>query len=118
MKSFCIIFFAGAVLITLAGCGGQPGNKPVADTNATTSPATAPADYLGALDKAHKAAIKVTDVASIHQAIQAFKVDNDRFPKDLNELVQEKYLPRLPDAPYGMKLVYDASLGKVKVVRE
>ena len=118
MKNLCTLPLTAALLLALAGCGDQQGSPKPADTNATTSPATAPADYLGALDKAQKSAAKVTDVASINQAIQAFKVDNDRFPKDLNELVQEKYLPRVPEAPYGMKLVYDANLGKVKVVRQ
>ena len=40
------------------------------------------------------------------------------YPKDLNELVTEKYLPRLPEPPYGMKFVYDANTGQAKVVQK
>ena len=47
-----------------------------------------------------------------------FNVEKGRNPKDLDELVTEKYLPKLPAAPYGMKLVYDAAAGKVKVVKQ
>ena len=43
-------------------------------------------------------------------------VENGRNPKDLNELVEKKTIPKLPDAPRGMKLDYDATAGKVKVV--
>ncbi len=119
MKSLWTPILAVAAAAGLTGCGEQTDGKKAAETNAaTTSPMTAPADYLGALDKAQKTAGKVTEVASINQAIQTFKVDHDRFPKDLNELVQEKYLPQVPAAPYGMKLVYDASTGKVKVIRQ
>jgi hypothetical protein len=38
------------------------------------------------------------------------------FPKDLNELVEKKYIAQIPSAPNGMKIVYDASKGDVQVV--
>ena len=39
----------------------------------------------------------------------------DTSPKTVNELVQEKFIPQIPPAPAGMKLVYDADSGKVSV---
>jgi hypothetical protein len=33
-------------------------------------------------------------------------------------LVQQKYIPKLPDTPFGTKLVYDAADGTVKVVKQ
>jgi hypothetical protein len=66
--------------------------------------------------KAKKASEKTIDTASLNQAVQLFQASEGRLPKDLNELVTEKYLPRLPDAPYGMQIVYDASTGQVKVL--
>jgi hypothetical protein len=39
-------------------------------------------------------------------------------PKDLNELVTEKYMPKLPDAPAGSKIEYDAKTGTVKIVKQ
>ena len=47
-----------------------------------------------------------------------FQVDKGRYPKDLNELVTEKYIPEIPDAPYGSKIVYDSNNGSVRVVKE
>jgi len=87
-------------------------------TNNSTTPLEAPASYLGALAKGQQAAVKTVDTASIDQAIQLFAVDKGRNPKDLNELVQEKFLPRIPGAPYGMKIVYDPASGTVKVVKQ
>jgi hypothetical protein len=47
-----------------------------------------------------------------------FGVDQGRNPKDLNELVEKKYIAKIPAVPNGMKLDYDATAGKVKVVKE
>jgi hypothetical protein len=77
---------------------------------------TAPVDYLGAVAKAKKSSEKTIDTVYLNKTIQEFNAAEGHFPKDLNELVTEKYLPRLPEAPYGMKIVYDATKGEVKVV--
>ena len=58
------------------------------------------------------------DTTSVNQAIQLFNVDQGRNPKDLNELVEKRYLPMVPAAPAGSKLVYDATAGTVKVVKQ
>jgi len=73
---------------------------------------------VGALGKAQQTAVKTVDTASLNQAIQMFNVENGRNPKDLNELVEKKFIPKIPAAPYGMKLEYDAATGKVKVVKQ
>ena len=114
-----VLSMIATVGLLLAGCG-EKSNPPAPTTNATTegNPLTAPVDYLAAVAKAKQTAEKTVDVASLNQAIQMFNVDNGRFPKDLNELVTEKYIPRIPAAPYGMKLEYDANTGKVRVVKQ
>jgi hypothetical protein len=115
--SFCLSLAASLLLI---GCGGSS-DKPAQPTNGATggsSPLSAPADYVGALGKAQQAAVKTVDTTSLNQAIQMFNVEHGRNPKDLNELVAEKYIPKIPAAPYGMKLEYDATAGKVKVVKQ
>jgi hypothetical protein len=106
------------------GCSGDS-NKPsnsatnAPATNASSgSPLTAPVDYLAAAGKAQQTAVKTVDVTSINQAIQLFNVDQGRYPKDLNELVEKKFMPKIPAAPYGTKLAYDANTGKVSVVKE
>ena len=79
---------------------------------------SAPADYVGALGKAQQLAVKTVDTTSLNQAVQMFNVENGRNPKDLNELVEKKFIPSSPAAPDGMKLEYDAADGKVKVVKQ
>jgi hypothetical protein len=122
--------FVGCMLALLlaGGCGRQPADSSTAAKEGGQaaggaeekggSPLTAPVDYLGAVAKAHQTAIKTVDVASIGQAIQLFNAEHGRNPKDLNELVTEKFLPKIPAAPAGMKIVYDAASGAVKVVKE
>ena len=113
--TFCITLVAG---LLLSGCG-ESSDKPGQPTNGAASsgnPLNAPADYLGALGKAQQTAVKTVDTTSLNQAIQMFNVDQGRNPKDLNELVEKKFIPKIPDAPNGMKLDYDATAGKVKVV--
>ena len=114
---FCLPLAASLLLI---GCGESP-NQPAQPTNAAasgSSPLSAPADYLGALGKAQQAAVKTVDTTSLNQAIQLFNVEHGRNPKDLNELVEKKFIPKIPDAPHGTKLDYDATAGKVKVVKQ
>jgi hypothetical protein len=114
---FC---FSVAASLFLVGCG-ESSNKPAQSTNGAasgSSPLSAPADYVGALGKAQQTAVKTADTASLNQAIQMFGVDQGRNPKDLNELVEKKYIAKLPAVPNGMKLDYDATAGKVKVVKE
>ena len=113
----CLSLGAG---LLLAGCGEKSDNKPASTTNAASSgssPLNAPAGYVGALGKAQQTAVKTVDTTSLDQAIAMFNVDQGRNPKDLNELVEKKFIPRIPDAPYGMRLEYDAQAGKVRAVK-
>ena len=113
---FCVSLAASLFLV---GCG-ESCNQPGQATNGTASssnPLNAPAAYVGALGKAKQTAVKTADTATLNQAIQMFNVDQGRNPKDLNELVEKKFIPKIPDAPYGMKLEYDATAGKVTVVK-
>jgi len=115
--AFCLSLAASLLLI---GCGESP-DQPSQATNGAasgSSPLSAPADYVGALGKAQQTAVKTVDTTSLNQAIQMFNVDQGRNPKDLNELVEKKFIPKIPDAPRGMKLDYDAAAGKVKVIKE
>jgi hypothetical protein len=116
MRSWLLV----ASLLAAAGCGEN--SKPSANSQGTNtaatdgSPLNAPADYLRGLASSKQSAVKTVDTTALDKAIQMFNVDRGRNPKDLNELVQQKYIPQIPEAPYGMKLVYDADAGTVKVV--
>ena len=115
-----IFCFSLAASLFLVGCG-ESSDKPGQPTNGAASsgnPLNAPADYVGALGKAKQTAVKTADVTTLNQAIQMFNVDQGHNPKDLNELVEKKFIPRVPAAPRGMKLEYDAASGKVKAVKQ
>ncbi|HET7625315.1 MAG TPA: hypothetical protein VFM25_08615 [Verrucomicrobiae bacterium] len=110
------LLFLSAALAIVTGCG-ESSNKSAQQTN-STSAVNAPADYLGAVGQAQNYAVRTADLAPISEAIRMFNAENGRNPKDLNELVQQKYLPRLPKAPAGSKFVYDPATGKVGIARE
>jgi len=118
MKTLLLLVVPFAAVL-LAGCS-QESSPPAQTTNTTTSGNSpdAPGGYLGGLAKGHQSAVKTVDTTSLNQAIQLFQVDKGRFPKDLNELVTEKFIPKIPDAPVGMKIVYDANAGTVKMVKQ
>jgi hypothetical protein len=105
--------------LALSGCGKKEEKTTASSTNENNSsgnPLTAPVDYLGAVAKAKKSSEKTIETVSLNQAVQQFSAAEGRYPKDLNELVTEKYLPKLPEPPYGMKILYDAAKGEVKIV--
>lgn len=106
--------------LLLVGCGDNSNPPATAKSGATNNssgnPVTAPVDYLGAVAKGKKTSIKVADLASVRQAITMFKQEEERFPKDLNELLTKQYIPALPAPPYQMKYTYDAKTGAVNIV--
>jgi hypothetical protein len=119
MKHSILSFLVMAMASVLVGCGDK--SSTASGTNSASSGgnlATAPADYLNAAVKAEHSAVKTVDTTSLNQAIQLFNVDKGRNPKDLNELVQERFIPKIPDVPFGNKLVYDANAGRVSVVKQ
>lgn len=110
-------FLALFVALFLVGC--EKKTPQAAATNSTSgNPLTAPVDYLGALDNGRRRSISTIDIAQITQAVQMFNAEHDRFPKDLNELIDAKLLVKVPAAPYGMKIDYDPNTGAVKVVKD
>src|SRR5262245_23863092 len=114
------LWFSFALAVSLIGCGEKSGGKGASGTNAATggSLVDAPTDYLKAAVKAQQDSVKTVDTAALDKAISMFNVDKGRYPKDLNELVQEKYISKLPPTPYRTKLSYDANTGKIEVVKE
>ena len=113
---YCLCIAASLLLV---GCGEKSDKAAAGATNASSgSPLTAPVDYLKAVGKAENVAIKTIDTTSLNQAVQLFNVDKGRNPKDLNELVEQKYISQIPPAPFGMKLVYDPNSGKVTTAKQ
>jgi hypothetical protein len=119
MKVSCLICVAAGLL--LAGCGKNNSSPHPQGTNTVPTTNTAAAQpsggYLGALMQADKSAVKSIDVSYLNQAVQLFNTQEGRLPKDLNELTPN-YVAKIPAAPYGYKIVYDATSGVVTVVKE
>jgi ABC-type glycerol-3-phosphate transport system substrate-binding protein len=129
MKTFSFLLLSLAAGFLLTGCGSSDSSKSAQTTNATNTttnatpnyntgnPLTAPVDYLGAVGQAKQYSVKQIDLAYLHEAIQQFNAAEGRYPKDLNELMPN-YVGKIPQAPYGSKIVYDASSGTVRVVKQ
>ena len=116
MKHFALVFVGAALLVTSCGKKEPPTVPPATNQTSAGNPITAPVDYLGAVNQAQKHSAKVVDTVQVHQAIQQFNAAEDRFPKDLAELVKEGYLPKIPALPAGMKYQYNPANGQIKVV--
>lgn len=123
-----LLLCVAALAAFASGCGNQSSetSQTTSATSAKTNvppkssltPVNAPSSYAGALGRAQTLAAKTADLSSVTEAIRMFHVEKGRFPKTLNELVQDKYLPRLPAAPAGTKYSYDPNTGQVKVVAQ
>jgi hypothetical protein len=112
-----VVVLIGCAL--LAGCG----KKKVAEKNLLTNnnsgnPITAPADYLGAVNQARKFAIRRVDIAQLQNAINLFNGQEDRYPRDLNELVAKHYIQAIPALPQGSRYTYNPATGDIRVVQQ
>lgn len=118
MKAIPSLALITATLL-FAGCNDA---SPPAD--AKTKPengdnlATAPVDYLKSSANAQKRAVKTIDTTALNKAIETFYVQEGRFPKDLYELVEKKFMKILPEPPVGMELNYDTNSGIVTIDRK
>ena len=129
MNTFSCLLLSLAAGLLLAGCGSSDTSKSAKTTNTTDTttnttpnyasgnPLTAPVDYLGAVVQAKKYSEKQIDLAYLNQAVQQFNAAEGRYPKDINELIPN-YVGKMPQAPYGSKIIYDPNTGEVKVVKQ
>ncbi|MDR3455856.1 MAG: hypothetical protein P4N60_00300 [Verrucomicrobiae bacterium] len=109
MKMLKVLLPVVPAFILLTGCDGG---------SSSSSAPVNPADVTNStLVNAKRTADKTIDVSFINQAIQLYNVQEGRLPKTLEELVP-KYVAKIPDAPLGYKIAYDAKKGEASVVRE
>ncbi len=113
-----------ALSVALVGCGrsdSEAGAKESAAEPARQqgagNPLTAPVDYLGAVGAAQRQAAKTVDLTSLTQAVRAFQAGEERLPKNLQELVTEGYLSRIPAPPKGTQWSYQPQSGQIRVVQ-
>lgn len=116
MKTELLAFVLVTVLGS-TGCSRSTAPAPATSTNAPASsaqPLTAPVDYVGAVGRAGQHSAQVVDLAQVRQAIQQFHAGEDRYPQNLEELVKEGYLAKLPKLPAGREYRYDPATGQVR----
>jgi len=116
MKTVALIF--PLVLVLMVGCDDS--SRPAKDATSADggSVASAPADYLKSTVASQQKAVKTIDLTSINKAIEAFYVQEGRFPKTLEELVDKSLMHALPKAPPGTKFNYNTNTGIVTLEKK
>ena len=114
----CAALLSLVALVFVTGCSPSDDSSPTATSNRDMTNDGAFGQYMGGLKQAKQTAAKTVDVASLNEEIQMFHVNKGRYPNSLDELVQEDFIKKVPDAPYGMKIDYNAETGEVKVVNQ
>lgn len=79
------------------------------------TPMNALEKYGGVMGSALKKSKAMDDVLYMKNKINTFQIQEGRYPYSLNELVEKKYLEKMPEPPKGATFHYDASTGKVEV---
>ena len=115
MKALSLVFLGLAAF--LVGCDNKSGSATTAAPAASASSPTngKPLTIGDQIVQAKKGSDAKIDTVALTSAINQFNIGEGRYPKDLDELVQKQYIPKIPDAPYGYKIDYNATDGSVKV---
>lgn len=98
------------MVLALAGCtgGSSNSNPPATNTSASSSsPVIQPEIY----------AQKKMDLASLNQAVQQYHATEGHYPDNLQELAPN-YIEKVPEAPAGYKIDYDANSGAVSMDKQ
>jgi hypothetical protein len=103
------------VTLFLMGCGRDP-SQAGSGSEPTRNPAMAPLDYLSAQGQGKRRSENVVALAQVQKALQEFQVTENRWPKDLEELVRAGLLAAVPSVPAGQRIAYDPATGTVRVV--
>ena len=123
---FCRAGLLLLLVACIAGCGSDDAaTKAETETDPAAAssdhgsgnPLTAPVDYLGAVNQAQKSSANKLSLMGIQQAIQQFKIMEDRLPKNLKEVVSSGYISRLPEVPRGMAISYNPQTGVVSTTQ-
>jgi hypothetical protein len=110
MKTKFLAACVGAIAFALAGCSGGSSSTTPAQTKTTannSSPIVQPEIY----------AQQKVDVAALNQALQQYNASEGHYPQTLQDLVPN-YLAKIPQAPSGYKINYDANNGSASVVKQ
>ena len=111
------ILLALLATLLIAGCNDSSQTKNSSSSGDKSNVATAWADYINNAAKAQKRAVKTADIAAMNKAVESFYVQEGRFPSDLLELVERRYLPRIPTLPDPATWDYDTNTGIVSIMK-
>ncbi len=112
MKKMRIVLIFSSILfiIMLSGC-----NKKKKEEENKLTPLNAPAKYGETMGKAMKKAKIMDIVLPLKNSIDVFYIEEGRYPKSLQELVDKGYIKKIPKPPEGMQYYYDPKTGKIEV---
>src|SRR6266850_5412705 len=103
------------LIASWVGCGKQPASAP-SPAEPTAGNAARPADPSAAVTRTNSSVEAPDDAAlaavlgELTQVVRKFSVENRRVPKNLEELVANGYLTRVPQAPAGKKFAISKDL--------
>jgi len=112
MKKWSLFFLP---LLILTGCQENGGTNAQQLREGAREAIDAPADYLGANVRAQHQAQVTSAKTSVEGAVRMFQASEGRYPRNLDELVTEKYLSAIPQLPRGASFNYNAQTGQVTV---
>ena len=119
IRNCAILALAVAISGLLAAGCGDKSTASGGTTNASSgNPVDAPGDYLKGAVKAQRDATMTLDTNALTKAIDQFNIGKGRNPNDLDELVKEGYISKIPTPPFGTKIVYDKASGRVDIVKQ
>jgi len=114
------VWFLSACI--LLGCGGADQDPKSSSNDADAigyndrQPLTAPVDYIGSVHQASVRATQTIDRVQLQQAIEQFRLLEGKPPEELKQLVEAGFLAKVPVAPKGMRVDYQAQSGRVEIV--
>jgi len=108
MKRKIVVVVCGVLFFSIVGCGKKSSEQEL-------NPLNAAGKYGNVMSKALKKAQSTDDMLYIKNKINTFHVQEGRYPRSLEELVEKGDLDKIPSPPKGMKYVYNPSTGSLTV---
>jgi hypothetical protein len=113
MRAITLVTLLATML--LLGCNDASQQPQKSSDKSGGSVASAPADYLKSAAQSQQKAVKAIDLVAINKAIEAFYVQEGRFPKKLEELEEKGFIRVIPLPPPGKKINYNTNSGVVEI---
>ncbi len=75
----------------------------------------APSQYMGVMKRSMDMASSIEPEAELKHVIDLFYFYENRYPRNLDELVEEGYMEDIPQIPRSMQIIYDPGTGRVEI---